>query len=72
MAIIKAWPPDKSEKKWTSDDPLLALNEQKSSLEKKMAYIWQTRGLKQMILFFKFHFQQFFTWKENEKSGLKL
>ena len=35
LAIIKAWPPDKSEKKWPSDDPLLALNEQKSSLEKK-------------------------------------
>ena len=36
LAIIKAWPPDKSEKKWPSDDPLLALNEQKSSLEKKI------------------------------------
>ena len=49
LAIIKAWPPDKSEKKWPSDDPLLALNEQKSSLEKN----WPTfdRGLKQMILF---------------------
>ena len=43
MAIIKAWPPDKSEKKWTSDDPLLALNEQKSSLEKNGLHLTDTR-----------------------------
>ena len=28
-----------------------------------MAYIWQTRGLKQMILFFKFHFPTIFHLK---------